>query len=86
MQHVGLDVHQAKTTVVFVDDQTGEVSRARSVANAELPEYLLGLADDLRVVMESCLHSKFLARQLLSCGLEVWVLDARKVAAQMPAF
>lgn len=86
MKHVGLDVHQAKTTVVFVDDQTGEVSRARSVANAELPAYLLGLEDDLRVVMESCLHSKFLARKLISCGLEVWVLDARKVAAQMPAF
>jgi transposase len=36
--------------------------------------------------MESGLPSKFLARQLVSCGLDVWVLDARKVAAQMPAY
>jgi transposase len=37
-------------------------------------------------VMESGLASKVLARQLISCGWEVWVLDAYKVAAVMPAY
>jgi len=86
MKHVGLDVHQVNTTVVWVDDQTGEVSRARDLPTAAVPEHLAGVGEVLRVVMESGLHSKFLARQLLSCGFEVWVLDARKVAAQMAAY
>jgi len=88
MKHVGLDVHQVNTTVVWVDDQTGEVSRARDLPTSAVPEHLLGVGvgEVLRVVMESGLHSKFLARQLLSCGFDVWVLDARKVAAQMPAY
>ena len=86
MKHFGLDVHQVKTTVVWVDDQTGEVSRSRDLPTAGVAEHLLGVGEVLRVVMESGLHSKFLARQLLSCGFDVWVLDARKVAAQMPAY
>jgi len=86
MKHVGLDVHQVKTTVVWVDAQTGEVSRARELPTAAVAEHLAGVGEVLRVVMESGLHSKFLARQLLSCGFDVWVLDARKVAAQMPAY
>jgi len=86
MRHFGLDVHQAKTTVVWVDDETGEVSRAHELSNADVPAHLLAVGEVLRVVLESGLHSKFLARQLLSCGFDVWVLDARKVAAQMPAY
>ena len=86
MKHVGLDVHQINTTVVWVDDQTGEVSRARALPTSAVPEHLLALGEVLRVVMESGLHSKFLARQLLSCGFDVWVLDARKVAAVMAAY
>lgn len=86
MKHVGLDVHQVNTTVVWVDDQTGEVSRARDLPTALVPEHLLGVGEVLRVVMESGLHSKFLARQLLSRGFEVWVLDARKVCAVMSAY
>jgi transposase len=86
MKHVGLDVHRAKTTVVWVDDETGEISRSRELPNSDVPEHLLGVGDVLRVVMESGLYSKFLARQLLSFGFDVWVLDARKTAAQMPAY
>ena len=86
MKHVGLDVHPAQTTVVWIDAATGEVSRARSVPTAEVPDQLGRLGEVLRVVMESGLHSKFLARQLLSCGFDVWVLDARKVAAVMAAY
>lgn len=86
MKHVGLDVHQIRTTVVWFDDETGEISRGSDVPNHQLREHLAGLDGDLRVVMESGLHSKFLARQLVSLGLDVWVLDARRVAAQMPAY
>ena len=86
MKHLGLDVHQAQTTVVWIDAETGEVSRARSVPTAGVPEHLMSVGEVLRVVMESGLHSKFLARQLLSCGFDVWVLDARKVAALMPVY
>ena len=86
MKHVGLDVHQAQTTVVWIDAHTGEVSRASKVPTAEVSQQLLGLGEVVRVVMESGLHSKFLARQLTSCGFETWVLDARKVAALMPAY
>ena len=86
MKHVGLDVHQFNTMVVWVDEATGEVSRARELPTAQVPEHLLSLGAVLRVVMESGSHSKFLARQLTSCGFDVWVLDARKVAAQMSAY
>lgn len=86
MKHVGLDVHQAQTTVVWMDKQTGEISRACSIPTPSVPQHLLGVGEVLRVVMESGLHSKFLARQLASCGFDVWVLDARKVAALMPAY
>ena len=86
MKHVGLDVHQVNTTVVWIDAETGELSRARNVPTAAVPEHLLSVGEVLRVVMESGLHSKFLARQLTSCGFDVWVLDARKVAALMPAY
>jgi transposase len=86
MKHVGLDVHQVRTTVAWLDDETGEVSRACDLPNHQLTEHLAGLGGDLRVVMESGLHGKFLARQLVSLGFDVWVLDARRVAAQMPAY
>jgi transposase len=86
MRHIGLDVHQTQTTLVWMDDAMGEISRARCLPTREVARHVRALGDDLRIVMESGLHSKFLARQLISCGLDVWVLDARKVAAQMPAY
>jgi transposase len=85
MKHVESDVHQAGATVVWTDAETGEVSRARSVPTPAVLEHLQGLGECLRVVMGGGLHSKFLGRPLVSCGAEVSVLDARKVAALMPA-
>jgi len=86
MKHVGLDVHRVQDTMVWLDDETGELSRALTLPHDQMCQHLLGLEGPLRLVMESGLHSKFLARQLISCGLEVWVLDARRTAAQMPAY
>lgn len=69
-----------------MDDAVGETSRARCLPTREVARHVRARGDELRVVMESGLHSKVLARQLLSCGRDVWVLDARKVAALMPAY
>jgi hypothetical protein len=63
MKHVGLDVHQVNTMVVWVDDQTGEVSRARGLPTSAVPEHLLAVGEVLRIVMGTGLHSEFLARQ-----------------------
>lgn len=52
MRHFGLDVHQARTTVVWFDDQDGEISRGRSLPNSELADYLQSFPGPGRVVME----------------------------------
>lgn len=86
MRHVGLDVHKQETTIWWIDDGTGEISRAQSVPTTEVTQHLLGLDGELRIVMETALHGKFLIRELISCGLQAWLLDARKVAAAMPSY
>jgi len=78
MRHFGLDVHQARTTVVWFDDEEGEISRGHSLPNSELADYLQSSPGPCRVVMEAGSTSCLLARQLGSLGLEVVVVDAHK--------
>jgi transposase len=78
MRHFGLDVHQARTTVVWIDDDTGETGRSRSWPNAELAGYVQSFGGPCRVVMEGGSTSAFLARQFDSLGIEAVVVDAYK--------
>jgi len=78
MKHFGLDVHQVRTTVVWIDDETGEISPSRSLANAEIASYLQSFEGPCRVVMEAGSTSSFLARQWNSLGIEAVVVDAHK--------
>lgn len=78
MRHFGLDVHQARTTIVWIDDETGQTSRSRSVPNAEVAAYVRSFEGPGRVVMEAGSTSAWLARELNALGIEAVVVDAYK--------
>ncbi|GAI58639.1 unnamed protein product, partial [marine sediment metagenome] len=78
MIYIGLDVHKVNTTVAWLDNETGEISKAHNCPTDQLAERLATLSGSKRVVMETGASSSFLARQLKSCGLEVMVVDAYK--------
>jgi transposase len=80
MRYIGLDVHQRLTTVVWLDSETGEMSEAYEVPTAELTDHLAGLAGDpKRAVLEAGTQSHFLARRLMTLGLEVRVVHPFRV-------
>jgi len=78
MLAIGLDVHKKQTMVAMLDTQTGELSYRR-IATAQLVGQLAALPQPMSLGLETGAQSFFLARQLLSLGLEVMVLDAFKV-------
>lgn len=79
MLYIGLDVHQRKTTVAWLDDETGELSVERSSVPTEaLPEHLSALPDPKRIVLEAGSSAVFVARQLMACGWEVVVVHPGK--------
>jgi transposase len=78
MRHLGLDVHQTRTQVCVIDDETGEVLGPDCVLTAELADWCAAQAPVAAVVVESGGLSWFVALQLQSLGLPVLVVDARK--------
>jgi len=78
MLAIGMDVHQKLTVVVTLDTETGEVSH-RKVMTTQLVAHVAALAEPKCAGLESGAQSFFLARQLMSCGVDVMVLDAFKV-------
>ena len=78
MLAIGLDLHQKQTAVAMLDMDAGEVRQSK-VSAEHVVEYLQGLGDDeKRVVMETGGVSLFVARKLLSLGMDVMVVDAFK--------
>jgi len=77
MRYLGLDVHQRRTTVATLDDETGEVT-STLVPTVELTAYLSEQPDERRIVLEAGGNSWFVAQQLLSCGWEVVVVHPAK--------
>jgi len=77
MRYIGLDVHQRRTTVATLDDETGEVTSS-SVPTVELTAYLSEPPDEQRIVLEAGGNSWFVAQELLSCGWEVVVVHPAK--------
>jgi transposase len=86
MKHVGLDVHLSQTCVYWQDDDSGESSRARLMSTREVPRHLRQLGEVGPVVLETGVHSKFLARQLAALHFDVYLADAYKTALQMPSY
>jgi transposase len=84
MLAIGLDVHQTQTMVATLDTETGELSH-RKVRTQELVAHVAALPEPKCIGLETGSQSFFLARQLLSLGLEVMVLDAFKVHRQAEA-
>jgi transposase len=78
MLAIGLDVHQKQTMVATLDTATGELSHRR-VDTKQLVDHVSGLSEPKCMGLETGSQSFFLARQLLSLGLQVMVLDAFKV-------
>jgi transposase len=80
MRYIGLDVHQRLTTVVWLDSETGEMSEAYEVPTAELVDHLGSLAGARKkAVLEAGTQSHFLARRLMTLGLEVQVVHPFRV-------
>lgn len=78
MLAIGLGLHQKQTAVAVLDMDTGEVRQCK-VSTEQVVEYLQGLGDEQkRVVMETGGGSLFVARKLLSLGMDVIVVDAFK--------
>jgi transposase len=78
MLAIGLDVHDKTTMVATLDTETGELAHRR-VKTPEVVAHVERVAGPKCVGLETGARSFFLARQLLSLGLEVMVLDAFKV-------
>jgi len=85
MKHCGLDVHTKRTTVVWMDDGTGEISRACAMPNDELVAYLQSLPELKQVVMEAGSTSAFLKRQFDTCQIPAIVVDAHKASRVLEA-
>lgn len=75
---IGLDVHQKQTMVATLDTETGELSHRR-VDTQQLVAWVAELPEPKCMGLETGSQSFFLARQLLTLGLQVMVLDAFKV-------
>lgn len=77
MVHIGLDVHQAKTMIYWIDTQTGETcGGAFEVPTPEIVTHLPRLPGDKRCVLEAGSYSLFVTRALESYDAEVQVVDA----------
>lgn len=76
MKHLGLDVHQARTTVVWFDDKDGEYCKAYQVPSADVPAHVQSIGDLGKVAMEAGSSSMFVARKLQSLGIDATVVEA----------
>lgn len=83
MMFVGCDVHKKTTRVVQYDDQTGEVGRSYPVPTADLAKHLCELDVPIRVAIETSNAGLFAAREALSCGLDVLMVDGFKASRLM---
>lgn len=84
MKHVGLDVHQTRTQVCLIDDETGEIIDNQSILTAQVCDFIRDLGpEELQVVLESGGVSWFVALQLQSLAVPVIVVDARKAHRQL---
>ena len=87
MVHIGLDVHQAQTTMFWVDAETGETcGRAFDVPTSEIADRLPSLPGEKRCVLESGSYSLFVTRQLDSYDGEVHVVHALKARRMIEAY
>jgi len=77
MLAIGLDVHQKQTVVATLDTESGELSH-RKVVTDRLVAHVAALPEPKCAGLETGAQSLFLARKLMSSGVEVMVLDAFK--------
>ena len=80
MRYVGCDVHQSDTKVAWVDDDTGEISRAFSVPTEKLGQRLreMAAAIPLQIAIEVSTTGFFAAQVLRSLKLDAIVVNAFK--------
>jgi transposase len=75
---IGLDVHTKLTVIATLDTETGEIAH-RKVMTGQLVAHVAALPEPKCAGLETGSQSFFLARQLLSCSVDVMVLNAFKV-------
>lgn len=79
MRAIGLDVHKKTTVVAWVDTETGEVASGLKVLTQDLVKEVASLPGPKRVALETGTQSHVLARQMMSLGIDVLVVNAFKV-------
>jgi transposase len=87
MRYVGCDVHKSNTSVAWIDDETGEFSRAFNVPTDKLGERLRAMAATvpLQVALETSTSGYFAAQVLRSLRLDAIVVDAFKAKRLLEA-
>lgn len=80
---IGLDVHDRNTTVAICDDISCEVGRKpHEVSTAQLSRFLATVPrEDTRIALEAGGgKSLFVAKELLSCGFDVVMVDPFRIS------
>lgn len=80
MIYIGCDVHKKNTTIAVIDGETGEMTRPYSVQTVQLRAELDKYLGRSRIALETSTVGMFVARDLLSCGHDVWAVDAFKTS------
>lgn len=78
MKTIGLDVHKRSTTAVVLDEATGELSAGRKMSTDAVVQFVCSEPGPVRVVMETGSQSFILAREMMSCQVDVAVVDCAK--------
>lgn len=80
---VGLDVHRSRTSVMLLNEDTGEVAERDRLPTEQIPELISALPEPKRVVMEAGTTSIVLARTLKSCIDDVTVVNCTEARRQL---
>jgi len=76
---IGMDVHAPETMLFWLDTETGETCQPYARPTVEVVAHAAGLSGSPKVVvLETGSQSAFLARELMTLGCEVHVVDAFK--------
>lgn len=80
---VGLDVHRSRTSVMLLNENTGEVAERDRLPTEQIPDLISALPEPKRVVMEAGTTSIVLARTLKSCIDDVTVVNCTEARRQL---
>lgn len=78
MIYIGCDVHKKNTAVAVLDGDSGEITQQFTVQTVQLRAELDKYLGECRIAIETSTAAMFVARELVSFGHDVYVVDAYK--------